>query len=404
MIFRIAWRNIWRNRRRSLIVMISVAIGIIAALLMDTLSRGMMVQMLENQIGSHVSHIQIHRKGFRADPVIQNFLPDPQRVQTAVGRLGEIGFWTERVITYGLLSSAESSSGITLVGIDPTREADVTTIKNSVVAGRYLSGERNEIVIGRKLAEKLNVTMGDKVVDMATSIDGSVASDVFRVVGLYETFSSEFDKVFAYVDLAHMQDMLGLRSNVSEVALLVRDRDQLDRVKEELRHELGESYEVLSYPEILPFLVLQLDIFEESMYIFYLIIGIALIFGIINTMLMSVFERITEFGVLKAIGMGGRLLVTMVVLEALLLGVLGTVAGFIIGYGIYLPLSQSGIDLSMFAESLKSIGSGSVIYPVLTFSGAINALVIIPLVAVLGAIYPAAKAARLQPIEAIRHV
>lgn len=404
MIFRIAWRNIWRNRRRSLIVMISVAIGIIAALLMDTLSRGMMVQMLENQIGSHVSHIQIHRKGFRADPVIQNFLPDPQRVQTAVSRLGEIGFWTERVITYGLLSSAESSSGITLVGIDPTREADVTTIKNSVVAGRYLSGERNEIVIGRKLAEKLNVTMGDKVVDMATSIDGSVASDVFRVVGLYETFSSEFDKVFAYVDLAHMQDMLGLRSNVSEVALLVRDRDQLDRVKEELRHELGESYEVLSYPEILPFLVLQLDIFEESMYIFYLIIGIALIFGIINTMLMSVFERITEFGVLKAIGMGGRLLVTMVVLEALLLGVLGTVAGFIIGYGIYLPLSQSGVDLSMFAESLKSIGSGSVIYPVLTFSGAINALVIIPLVAVLGAIYPAAKAARLQPIEAIRHV
>ena len=404
MIFRIAWRNIWRNRRRSLIVMISVAIGIIAALLMDTLSRGMMVQMLENQIGSHVSHIQIHRKGFRADPVIQNFLPDPQRVQTAVSRLGEIGFWTERVITYGLLSSAESSSGITLVGIDPTREADVTTIKNSVVAGRYLSGERNEIVIGRKLAEKLNVTMGDKVVDMATSIDGSVASDVFRVVGLYETFSSEFDKVFAYVDLAHMQDMLGLRSNVSEVALLVRDRDQLDRVKEELRHELGESYEVLSYPEILPFLVLQLDIFEESMYIFYLIIGIALIFGIINTMLMSVFERITEFGVLKAIGMRGRLLVTMVVLEALLLGVLGTVAGFIIGYGIYLPLSQSGIDLSMFAESLKSIGSGSVIYPVLTFSGAINALVIIPLVAVLGAIYPAAKAARLQPIEAIRHV
>ena len=387
-----------------MIVMISVAIGIIAALLMDTLSRGMMVQMLENQIGSHVSHIQIHRKGFRADPVIQNFLPDPQRVQTAVSRLGEIGFWTERVITYGLLSSAESSSGITLVGIDPTREADVTTIKNSVVAGRYLSGERNEIVIGRKLAEKLNVTMGDKVVDMATSIDGSVASDVFRVVGLYETFSSEFDKVFAYVDLAHMQDMLGLRSNVSEVALLVRDRDQLDRVKEELRHELGESYEVLSYPEILPFLVLQLDIFEESMYIFYLIIGIALIFGIINTMLMSVFERITEFGVLKAIGMGSRLLVTMVVLEALLLGVLGTVAGFIIGYGIYLPLSQSGVDLSMFAESLKSIGSGSVIYPVLTFSGAINALVIIPLVAVLGAIYPAAKAARLQPIEAIRHV
>jgi putative ABC transport system permease protein len=404
MLLKIAWRNIWRQRRRSIIVMISVAVGIVATLLTETLSMGMMLQMLENQIGSHVAHLQVHRKGFEANQVVQNYLPDRAKVERVLRDTPEVEHYSERVISFGLISSASSSSGVTIVGIDPQREEKVTTIERSLVAGQYLSSKRNEVVVGKKLAEKLGVGIGDKIVAMATALDGHIGSDVFRIVGLYQSFSSEFDKIYIYIPLAEAQEMLALDGDVSEVAIILRNRDQLDRVQQELQRELGSSYEVLTYPEILPFLVLQLDLFQESMFVFYAIIGIALIFGIINTMLMSVFERMTEFGVLKAIGMRNARLVVMILLEALLLGAIGTAGGFVIGYILYLPLSHSGINLSMFSASLNSFGVGAIIYPVLTAEGVLNALLIIPLIAVLGAIYPALKAARFRPVAAIRYV
>ncbi len=404
MLLKIAWRNIWRQRRRSIIVMISVAVGIVATLLTETLSMGMMLQMLENQIGSHVAHLQVHRKGFEANQVVQNYLPGRAKVERVLRDTPEVEHYSERVISFGLISSASSSSGVTIVGIDPQREEKVTTIERSLVAGQYLSSKRNEVVVGKKLAEKLGVGIGDKIVAMATALDGHIGSDVFRIVGLYQSFSSEFDKIYIYIPLAEAQEMLALDGDVSEVAIILRNRDQLDRVQQELQRELGSSYEVLTYPEILPFLVLQLDLFQESMFVFYAIIGIALIFGIINTMLMSVFERMTEFGVLKAIGMRNARLVVMILLEALLLGAIGTAGGFVIGYILYLPLSHSGINLSMFSASLNSFGVGAIIYPVLTVEGVLNALLIIPLIAVLGAIYPALKAARFRPVAAIRYV
>jgi len=385
-------------------VMISVAVGIVATLLTETLSMGMMLQMLENQIGSHVAHLQVHRKGFEANQVVQNYLPGRAKVERVLRDTPEVEHYSERVISFGLISSASSSSGVTIVGIDPQREEKVTTIERSLVAGQYLSSKRNEVVVGKKLAEKLGVGIGDKIVAMATALDGHIGSDVFRIVGLYQSFSSEFDKIYIYIPLAEAQEMLALDGDVSEVAIILRNRDQLDRVQQELQRELGSSYEVLTYPEILPFLVLQLDLFQESMFVFYAIIGIALIFGIINTMLMSVFERMTEFGVLKAIGMRNARLVVMILLEALLLGAIGTAGGFVIGYILYLPLSHSGINLSMFSASLNSFGVGAIIYPVLTVEGVLNALLIIPLIAVLGAIYPALKAARFRPVAAIRYV
>jgi putative ABC transport system permease protein len=404
MLLKIAWRNIWRQRRRSIIVMISVAVGIVATLLTETLSMGMMLQMLENQIGSHVAHVQVHRKGFESNQVVQNYLPDRAKVEELLSETPEIQAYSERVISFGLISSASSSSGVTIVGIDPGREEKVTTIERSMVEGEYLSSRRNEVIIGKGLAEKLGVGLGDKIVAMATALDGHIGSDVFRIAGVYQTYSSEFDKMYIYIPLKEAQEMLGLDGDVSEIAIILRNRDKLDQVHQALQSRLGSGYEVLTYPEILPFLVLQLDLFQESMFIFYAIIGIALIFGIINTMLMSVFERMTEFGVLKAIGMKNARLVVMILLEAFLLGVIGTVCGFIAGYFIYLPLSHSGVNLSMFSASLTSFGVGAIIYPVLTVEGVLNALLIIPLIAVLGAVYPALKAARFQPVAAIRYV
>ncbi len=404
MIWTLAWRNIWRNTRRSVIIMTSVIVGVIATVLTDTLTRGMIVQILENQIGSHVSYIQIHRQGFNDNPTVQSTLPDADEVMEAVSVIPSVRAYSTRVLTFGLMSSATSSSGVSIVGISPEKERTVTSIASSIVLGEYLSGLPNEVVIGRELAEKLGVGLGDKIVGMASAVDGHVGSDVFRIVGLYETFSSEFDKSYVYVPIGNAQTFLSMGSDISEVAIVLDDRAQIDNVKARLRGDLGDRYEVLSYTDILPLLVLQMNIYQESMGIFYAIIGFALIFGIINTMLMSVFERIREFGVLMAIGMKQGRLFRMIVLEAFFLGMIGTAIGFVLGYLLYLWLAATGIDLSIFSEGLKSFGVGAVIYPVMTWDVMANALIIIPLMAVLGSLYPSYRAIRLEPIDAIRYV
>ena len=404
MLWKLAWRNIWRNKRRSLIVMVSIVVGLVAIVLYDSLSVGMIMQMLENQIGSHVAHIQIHKKGFNDNKIIQNYVPHPEKVEAVLSRHPSVEHYSKRVLTFGILSSATNSSGVYLVGIVPEQEEKITKIKSSLVKGRYLSGKPHEIVIGEKLAEKLKVDIGDKVVAMASALKGNIGSDVFRVVGLYRTFSSEFDKIYVYITLENAQEMLQFRNHISEFAIITREPSVNIATKQSLLAELGDEYEVLTFQELLPLLVLQIDVYKESIFIFYAIIAIAMIFGIINTMLMSVFERIQEFGVLMAIGMRNSRVFTMVLLEAFFLGAIGTIIGFILGYLLYLPLSHTGVDLAMFSEGLESFGVGTVIYPILTIESILSALLVIPFISVIGAIYPAIKAVRLEPVNAIRYV
>ena len=404
MLAKIAWRNIWRNKRRSLIVMTSVVVGVVAILLNESLTVGMLRQIFTNQIGSHISHIQVHKKGFNDNKVVQDYLPDPSKVQNVLEDNPLIETYSRRIISFGLLSSASNSSGTNIIGVIPEEEEKVTKIKKSVIEGGYLSGKKHEIVIGRKLAEKLEVGLGDKVVLMASALDGTIGADVFRIVGLYQTFSSEFDMSSIYLPLESAQDLLALGNNVSEFAVITKDVNRVSEIKNDLVSNLDDSYEVLTYAEIVPLLVAMMETYAESMFIVYIIVGAAMIFGIINSMLMSVFERIQEFGVLMAIGMRNTRIFFMVVYEAFFLGLLGAAAGLAIGYGIYVPLSNSGIDLSVFSEALTAFGSGATIYPVLTFQAAVNAIVIIPFIAVLGAIYPAFRAVRLEPFSAIRYV
>ncbi len=404
MLFIIAWRNLNRNRRRSTVVLASIIIGVVALMLYDGLSYGMMVQMLDNAIGSSISHIQVHGRGFNDNRLIQNSIPDRSRAERAVQAQDGVRSSSSRVLTFGLLSSALGSSGGVILGVDSSRECAVSTIGGSIVEGRYLSGDGREVVIGKKMAEKLHVGLGDKVVGMASALDGQVGSELFRVVGIFETVSSDFDKTHIFIPLPAAQRMLALEERIVEIAIVVDDVEQVDHVAAQLRSKLGEGYEVLTYKELLPVLVATLEMYDQMLYIIYLIIGLAMIFGIINTMLMSVFERMQEFGVLMAIGMRNGKVFNMVMTEALCLAAVGTGVGLALGTGITLAVGYTGIDLSVFSEGLASFGTGATIYPVLRFSGIAAVVVTIPVTTMLGALYPAWKATRLQPVKAIRYV
>lgn len=404
LLLRISWRNIWRNKRRSVIVMSSVAAGVIAVILLDGLNGGMINQMLLNQINSGVSHIQIHKKGFEYDKTVQSFIPDYKKAEQIISKNPSVKVYSKRVISYGLLSSATNSSGVMINGIIPQNEEKMTDIKSLIKQGDYLSGEKREIIIGKSLAEKLDVGIGDKVVSMASTPDGNVSSEVFRIKGIFESYSTEFDRVKIFISINDAQKLLETGDNIHELAIITKDFDKTETVKDEIISQLNGEYEVLSYKDILPMFILSIDLYKQMMLITNAIVGAALIFGIINVMLMAVMERIREFGVLMSIGMKNSKLISMIMTEAFIIGIIGTAAGIIAGILIHIPLSESGINLSMFAESLRSYGVGAVIYPEVSAANLISIIIMIPFISVIAAIYPAYKASRTEPIDAIRHV
>jgi len=404
LLFKLAWRNIWRNSRRSIIVIGSVVVGVIALLLIDSLDNGFLNQMLFNQISSNVAHIQIHKKGFNNNKKLQSFVPGAEKVDETLANEAHVKHFSKRVIAFGLLSSASNSSGIYIYGVNPGKEKFVSYIHQFIVKGKYFTGGEREIVIGEKLARKLKVSLGDKVVALANTPSGSIGSEVFRVVGIFKTPNSEFDKIHIYIPIRTAQKMLDIGNNFHEYAIILDNYKNAKSVAADLKNKLDAGYEVFSYEDILPLLLLQLDLFKEMMFIINLIVGLALIFGIINAMLMSVFERIQEIGVLMSIGMKNIKIFLMIVFEAIILGVSGTILGIILGYALTQTLAVYGIDLSIFSDSLTSFGVGSIIYPILSLDNLIVTLFMIPFVSVIGAIYPAIKAIRLEPVNAIRYI
>ncbi len=387
-----------------MIVLASVIVGMVAVIFFDGLSNGMLRQMLFNQVSSSVAHIEIHKKGFNDNKAIKNFIPDYEQVENVVENQKGIKAFSERVITFGLLSSANGSSGVYLYGINPSMEKEVSKIKSSITEGEFLGDGKRNIVIGKQLADKLGVGLGDKVVAMANTPGGGIGSELFRVAGIFQTFSSEFDKTTIYIPIKTAQEMLGVNNHIYEFAMVLNDYKNVDKIKSELQSKLSDDYEVLSYKDILPMLIYQMEIYNESMWIFYLIIGLALIFGIINTMLMSVFERINEIGVLMAIGMKNSKIFLMFVFEAFILGVLGTFIGLAVGLLIHWPISVSGINLSIFSQGLEAFGVGAVIFPYLSIINTAVITIMIPFIAVIGSLYPAYKAIKLEPIKAIHFV
>ena len=405
MLLKLAWRNIWRNQRRSIIVLGSVIIGVISIFFLEGVTNAFLNQMLYNQISLSTSHIQIHKKGFIDNKTIQNYIPSQDVVESVLNAQSGIDSYSKRGITFGLLSSAENSSGIYLFGIKNEMESKVSKIKSSVTSGEYLSGETGEMLIGKKLADKLNVQIGDKVVAMANELDGSIGSDVFRIKGIFETENSEFDRSNIFINLSQFESMLSLDNKVHEFAIILDNPQNANLIRDQIITKLNNSsYEVQTYEQLLPLLILQIELSKEATIVFNLIIGLALIFGIINSMLMSVFERINELGILLAIGMKTTKLFTMILLESFLLGCLGTVVGSSIGGVIIVLLNKSGLNLSLFAESLNSYGIGAILYPTVNITQVSSVLIMIPLISIIGAVYPAYKAIKLQPVEAIRYV
>jgi ABC-type lipoprotein release transport system permease subunit len=412
-LWQIAWRNLWRGWRRSAIVTSSITAGLCASLLLVSWSHGWLQQIADTAVATRLAPLAVHAQGYQADPDPALSLLDGGRaLVTAVERFPG-AHAAPRVLGDGLAQSARQSARVSLIGVDPEREARVSLVPRSLQAGHMPEAQPPgaarrlpEVTLGVRLAEKLHVKLGDKLVARTGGESGLAA---FRVAGLFATGAASFDESALFVRIEDAQRLLGLGDRVSEVAVALDDRAALPRLiafaREELpRAQPEQALEILTWQEREPRLAALIDLMANTAWVAYATVFAGMAFGIANALLMSVYERIREFGVLRSLGLSASSLVWLVLFESFML----TVSGALLGIGLALAavavLGRTGIDLSRYAEGLARLGAGSTVYPTLAPADLVSPLGLALLTAFLAAIWPAWKAARLRPAEALRHV
>ncbi|MFH0876984.1 MAG: FtsX-like permease family protein [Candidatus Omnitrophota bacterium] len=403
---KIAWRNIVRNSARSSITISAVAIGLTSLIFLKGFVDGADHQMVSNYTDMLIGHIQIHRLGFQKSMALDKTINNTFSVTGDFKKRSDIVAFSERIKDFALISSTEGSSGILLLGIDPENEKKVSTIHKRLIQGEFLGPEDNgKIIIGKTLAENLKVSLGDKVVLMSQASDGSTAAAAYDVSGILETGAEEIDKNLALVTLKAAQDLLVLNGKISEVVVKVSSLDNVDEVEAFLKTRINlQRYEVLSWKEISPMTYQWTQFDQVFTHLILVIVLVVVASGILNTILMGVLERTREFGIMLALGTKPNQILFMVALESFFLGLIGTVIGTACGFGFVFYFGIKGIDLSSISSALNSFFIGSVIYTRLNPVGmGIYALIVL-LVSILVALFPAAKASRLKPIEAIHYI
>lgn len=402
MLLTLAWRNIWRNKKRSSIIIAAIAVGLACGLFSSAAMFGMWDSMINTTIDRDLGHFQIHTKSFEDEKLITDTIPAFKAILDDLNSRKFVSGVSSRILIEGMASSATSSNGVRVFGIDPESEVKTTSIHRQIIDGNHFKEEwKNQIVIGQKLAENLGLKVRSKIVLSFQGLDGSIIYGGFRVAGIYKTESSMFDKANVFVEEDELLKLINAPQISNEIVVRLSSVQQLDSVYLPIK-KMYPNLSVKYWGDLAPELKLFFDMLFLEMYIFVGIILFALLFGITNTMLMSVMERVREFGMLMAVGMKRSRVFLMIMLETISLSLVGGIIGILLGVVFIEYFGYVGINLSAFTEGLSQWSLGSQLYTSLPFSFYPPLALMILATALIGAVYPAIKAIRLKPATAIR--
>ncbi|MDR0794752.1 MAG: FtsX-like permease family protein [Tannerella sp.] len=411
-IINLAWKNIWRNKVRSGVILGAIAIGLFSGTFLLAFIDGWIVGTVNSDIKTQYSHVQIHDKAFLANYDINAYFMrdavEEKMAQSGRDVARNVSTTTYRLSLTGMLASSHNALGVTAKGVLPDEEMQVTDVWQHIpdTMGVFLTDDtRNAIVISTKIAEKLKVRLRTRIVFTFQDVHGDMQSIAFRVCGIYKTTNAMFDEANVFVRYTDVFGYTGLPDNaVHEVATWLSDIETSNIVSPQLKGMFSDM-DVQQWDEINPALAM---ILAYTDYMGVIILGIflfALSFGIINTMLMAVLERTRELGMLGAIGMSKRKIFNMIMLETVFLTLLGGAVGIIPGAAVLLPVLETGIDLSFFmGDQMEDFGFSSMVYPIFNVKMLAEIVVLVMLAGILSAIYPARKALKLKPLDAIREV
>lgn len=407
---KMAWRNIWRNSRRSILTMAAIAFACLLLVFMLSWQFGSYDTMINSAVKIHTGHLQIQAEGYQDKRNIRMVVPDPARVADILKNIPDVDAYTFRANAFSLVSSKDRTYGILVTGIDPGKEATVSTIKHLTRQGSYLSDDdANEALVGGLLAKNLKVIPGDELVVLGQGRDGSVAATVITVKGIFSSGQDEFDRSSIQITLKNFQDVYAMRGAVHEVVILGKSLDAVQKIKETVAAEIekidnNDHLAVLDWMELLPGLVegIQMDLYSGL--IFYLILVVVVAFSILNTFLMSIFERTREFGVMLAIGTTPGRLMKLLLLESTVMTLVGIIIGIIAGSLITWYFQVHGIVISGTSDIMSQFGIPERMYPQLSLRSIVIGPGVVLIITFMTALYPALKVRRFHPVEAMKAV
>jgi ABC-type lipoprotein release transport system permease subunit len=395
----LAWRNLWRNPRRTFITLAVVAIGVWSILTFDVMIHAVADASREASLRLLTGHGQIHATGYLDDPGVTHSMPAPSGALLAALNAPPLTAWAPRVRVSAIVQSEYRTRAITLLGVSPAAERQVSDVPAEVVQGRYLSSQNDMgVYLGRDLAEKLKTRVGKRVIIMSQAADGHLAEASFSIVGLYGGTITAQDE-FGFTGLGTAQSLLGLNGKLSEISFDVAPKASLDGAVAGLRRA-GPGLDIESWTQLSPLAYTIEQVSQAYSAIWLMIMFVLMAIGIVNTQLMAVFERTREFGLMQALGMRPGLVVLQVTIEsAMLIGL-----GVLIGAGLMVltlaPFGH-GLDLGVLGRGMEVAGIGDVIHPVLDPVDAVVHSLVVWLLGIGAAYWPARTAARASPNEAM---
>ncbi|MGB5165191.1 MAG: ABC transporter permease [Woeseiaceae bacterium] len=400
----LAYRNLWRNHRRTIIMLAAITLGVWAMIIMIAMMRGMVEDMLQDGLETLPGHVQAHHPDFLDDPSISNLIPLSDTELAATLQQAGVAVWASRIKVPAVITSERESRGVTLLGIDPARERGLTFVDYDEVEGRFLNSvDDNGIVIGRKLADKLETELGKRIVIMSQNPENEIADRGFRVVGLFEANMDAIEEGFVFVAKQTAQTLLEVPDQVTEVFALGDDYRDVDVLLSQMSVLRENGVLVQPWAEVDTFLGAMVGMMDGFVLVWIIVIFLAMSFGLVNTLVMAVFERVREIGLMLALGMKPSSILGQIILESLLLLAIGLLIGNVLAWATIQPL-KSGIDVSAVAEGMQMMGVSSTLYPKLMLSDIVLTNVVVLVLGFIASLSPAWRASRYEPVEAITKV
>jgi ABC-type lipoprotein release transport system permease subunit len=400
--FKLAFRNLFRNTRRTILTSLLISSSLIVLILVDGLTHGMTNVMVGGITHTLEGEAQVARKGFRNDFEVEYTIDDPASVISQLEENKTLEGFGPRVIIGGMIASSYNTTGSLVYGVDAKQELKVSRISEAIIEGQYLSGEPREILIGKPMAELLEVELGDRLIITAATVDtNEITQELFRLSGVFEFGPEEMDKNLVFINLDKAQSVLGMQGNLHQIALRFIDPDDAKNKELPLFKQLtNEENEALGWLDLQPSIGAMIEMAGFSTAIVGAILFLLTSLGVINSMFMSIYERIYEFGVAKAIGTTPRQIIQLVLFEALLLALISCVFGLAIGYFLGDYFSIHGIPMGKMEVSGVLLDGN--MYTQLMLYQFVNFPIYVTLLTLAAAIYPATFASRIVPTEALQ--
>ena len=407
---KMAWRNIWRNPRRTLLTISAIAFASLLLVFMLSFQFGSYEAMINASVKIHAGHLQIQAQGYQEKNSMRLVVPNPASIGSILENIQAVEAYTYRANAFSLVSSEKRTYGVMVTGIDPVKEATVSTLKKLIREGAYLAkNDDHQAMVGHLLAQNLRIGPGDELTLLGQGRDGSVAASVVTVKGIYQSGLDDFDRSSVHIPLKIFQDVYAMGDAVHQVVVVGKSLSSISSIRTSLTSSLPSGnlknpLIILDWEQLMPGLRQAIEIDLVSGLIFYVLLIIVVAFSILNTFLMAIFERTKEFGILKAIGTTPLRLTKLLLIESVTITLVGIVGGVILGIGITYYFQIHGIDFSGSSDLLSQFGISGRMYPKISLLSILIGPSLVLVITFLAALYPALKVRGLKPVEALAYI